>query len=163
MPPIIEVKVSGLDKIEDALERAPLRIAKQIMRNALKVAAAIWQREMVARVRRGPHHPPGGGSVDYGVIAENISMSTTVKSDLEGSARVGVPAKLYWAKFLEFGTGPRARRPKNVSKKAWQQQGGGNRMPAFPFVRQSGSSRAQDVLDTFTDAARSEIEQEYGK
>jgi HK97 gp10 family phage protein len=161
MPSVVEVRVSGLDKIEEALEHAPLRVAKRILRTALVAAGKIWKDEMISRVRRGPHHPPGGGKVSYDVIADHMSMSTSVKSDLEGSVSVGVSTKLYWGKFLEFGTGPRARRPKGVSKKSWRDQGSGNRMPAFPFIRISASARAEDVLEKFTSECRAALDEEF--
>jgi HK97 gp10 family phage protein len=172
---VIEVKISGLDKLEDALERAPLRVARNIMRRSLAAAVKPWQQEMISRVRRGWHHfastavkgirAPGGGafggrSRDFGVIARSIGISTSVRSDLEGVARVGVSGKAFWAKFLEFGTGSRERKQRGKRSKG---NAGGNYMPAFPFVGPAGQSRSQEVLDTFTTGIRSEIEQELGK
>jgi HK97 gp10 family phage protein len=161
MAHVVEVRVSGLAQLEDWLEHAPLRISRRILRDALKPAGAIWQRAMADRVRRGPHHPEGGGAEEFGVIADHVSESVSVKSDLEASVRVGVSAKLYWAKFLEFGTGPRARRPREISRSTWRKlTHGTNRMPAFPFVRQSGEENAQAVLDEFTSRAREAIAEE---
>jgi Bacteriophage HK97-gp10, putative tail-component len=160
MASVIEVKVRGLDRIEDALERAPLRVAKRIMRNALVAAGRIWKDEIASRVRRGPHHPEGGGSVEYDLLANNVSISTSVKSDLEGSVSVGFRSKFYWARYLEFGTGSRDRRRPGVSR-AERRKFGGNRMPPFPFLRQSGYSRASAVLDRFEQGVRQALNAEY--
>jgi hypothetical protein len=163
--PVIEVKVEGLDKIEEALERAPLRIAKKIMRDALKAAGEIWRQEIAARARRGPHHPGGGGAVQYDLLANNVGMSTTVKSDLEGSVRVGFLQKFYWAIFLEKGTGPRARRRPGMtrarSRALAREAAHQNIEPARPFVAAAGAARAQEVLDRFTEGVSKALQDEY--
>jgi HK97 gp10 family phage protein len=159
MARVIEVKISGLDQIQELLEHAPLRASKQIMRNALRAAGRIWQQEIAARVRRGPHHGKKG-EVEFGVLASHVSLSTHINSDLEGSVSIGFSRKLFWAKFLEFGTGPRARRPSGISRKAWRAIGGGNRMPAFPFMRQAAETKKQEVLDKFIERTRAALEQE---
>jgi len=167
MPAVIEVKISGLDKIEEALEHAPLRVAKSIMRNALVAAGRIWKSEIAARVRRGPHHPDGGGAVEYDVLANNVQMRTHVSGqEVQGSVSVGFSSKFYWAKFLERGTGPRDRwKGKGSTRADYRAKGaakaGGNRMPAFPFMAQSGQARSQDVLDRFTEGVKQALGEEY--
>jgi hypothetical protein len=167
MPPVIEAKVSGLAGIEEALEHAPLRVAKQIMRNALVAAGRIWKSEIAARVRRGPHHPDGGGKPEYDVLANNVQIRTHVSgSEVQGSVSVGFSSKFYWAKFLERGTGPRERwKGKGSTRAAFRAKGaarpGGNRMPAFPFMAQSGQARSQDVLDRFTEGVQQALSEEY--
>ncbi|HEY0701264.1 MAG TPA: HK97-gp10 family putative phage morphogenesis protein [Candidatus Acidoferrales bacterium] len=157
MARVVEVKITGLDQIEEMLERAPLRAAKAIMRNALRAAGRIWQQEIAARVRRGPHHGDKAHQVEFGILANHVSLSTHINGELEGSVSVGFSSKLYWAKFLEFGTGPRIRRPKGTSRKAATS---GNRMPAFPFIRQSGEAKKQEVLDKFIERTREALEKE---
>lgn len=163
MRSVVEVKVSGLDKIEDALERAPLRVAKRIMRNALVGAGRIWQRAIAARVRRGPHHPKGGGPTEFAVLANNVGLSTSVKQDLEGRVRVGFSSKFPWASWLEKGTAPRSRRKSGLTRAASRNQARGNVMPAFPFLAPAGQASAGDVLDRFTDGVKQALGEEYGK
>lgn len=161
MRTVVEAKVSGLDRIEEALEHAPLRVAKRIMRNALVAAGRIWKTEIAARVRRGPHHPEGGGSAQYGVLANNVSISSTVKSDLEGSVRVGFRPSFYWARYLEQGTGPRSRRRRGLTRAQSRARAKGNRMPAFPFLGQAGQAGSQSVLDRFTEGVSQALGEEY--
>ena len=163
MANVVEVKISGLDRISDALEHAPLRVAKRIMRNALVGAGRIWKSAIVSLVRRGPHHPPGGGATEYGVLANNVSISTSVKSDLEGRVRVGFSSKFPWATWLERGTGPRSRRKPGLTRAQSRTQARSNQMPAFPYMAQAGQAGSRDVLDRFTEGVGQALGEEYGK
>lgn len=125
----VTVQITGLDKIEDALERAPITSSRRIMRTGLAAAAFIWEREMEARVQQGWHHDKSkGGAHEFAFLAQHIETKVTVKSDLEGTAAVGPARSGYWAGFLEFGT---------------------SKMRAYPFIRASFESRKEDVLDEF--------------
>src|SRR5581483_1635074 len=122
----------------------------------------IWQRAIAARVRRGPHHPPGGGSVDYGVLAKNVNLSTSVKQDLEGRVRVGFSHRFPWALWLERGTGPRSRRRAGLTRSQTRARARGNVMPAFPFLGAAGQAESGAVLDRFTDGVKQALGEEYG-
>jgi HK97 gp10 family phage protein len=137
---VIEINITGLDKIEAALENMPIRASRQIMRTGLKFATFIWQREMESRVRQGWHHAKGKNAQrQFGFIANHVETKVTVKSDLEGTAGVGPAKSAFWAKFLEFGT---------------------SKAPAYPFIRAAFESRKQDVLDEFIIETKAALERE---
>jgi HK97 gp10 family phage protein len=145
MAKIVDVKISGLSEIQEKLEHLPIKASRTIMRRSLRVAAQIWVDEMKSRVRRGPHHFKGGFDL-FGVIAKTIGMRLKVNSDLQGSATVGVPKKVFWARFVEFGTKVRFRGKKSGGKRTGGTTG---QMPAFPFARPAFEAKKQEVLDKF--------------
>lgn len=137
----IEFKITGGAELERALEELPLKASRRIVRQETTPAAALWAEEMRARVRRGMHREPGGAA-QFGVIADGIVQRTTVRSDLSATARVGPAAKIYWAKFVEYGT--RVRHGRGA-------------MPAFPFGRPAFESRKGAVLERFISGIRSAL------
>lgn len=165
MAKLIEVKVSGLSELEDRLERAPLRVAKNIMRSALKSAAEIWATSMAARVIRGPHQE-AHGATEFGAIAKDIHIRVSVKSDLEGTAAVGPGPNSYWARFVEFGTRLRHRGKitgyARSQGKRLKNRGGGSTgtMPPFPFMRPAFEEEKGAVLEKFSDGVRQALDEE---
>lgn len=139
MAKVVEVHINGLDEICDKLEHLPINASRRIMRRSLKDAGQIWLDEMKARVRQGEHHFKDK-TTEFGVIAKNIIMRVSARSDVSGYVRVGVrerrndPKSPFWALFVEFGTAVRKR---------------GGKMPAFPFARPAFESKKKEVLDTF--------------
>jgi HK97 gp10 family phage protein len=145
MASIVEVKISGLDELEEKLEHLPIKVSRTIIRRSLKEAAQIFLDEMKARVRRGVHHFKGSQDA-FAVIQKSIGMRLRVTSDLEGSATVGVPKSVFWAKFVEFGTKARFRGKKSGGKRSGGPTG---TMPSYPFVRPAFEAKKQEVLDKF--------------
>ena len=140
MPNVVEFKITGMAEIEDALERAPLRVSRRVLRTGLLAAAFVWAREMEARARQGWHHGKGKHTEhQFGVLARSIVTRASVKSDLEGSVRVGPAKGTFWSVFLEFGT---------------------SKMRAFPFIRTAFETRKQDVLSEFEIETKAALERE---
>jgi HK97 gp10 family phage protein len=156
MAKAVEVKISGLAEIQDKLEHLPIKASRKIMRRSLREAAQIWLDEMKARVRRGPHHFKGGSDL-FGVIAKTLSMRVSSRSDVSGSAVVGVPKKVFWASFVEFGTKVRFRGKKSGGKRSGATTG---QMPAFPFMRPAFEAKRQEVLDKFVADMKQSLEEE---
>jgi HK97 gp10 family phage protein len=156
MAEIVKVKISGLSELQEKLERLPIKASKKIIRRSLLVAARIWLEEMKGRVRRGPHHFKGGNDL-FGVIAKTLGIRLRVTSDLSGSAVVGVPKKVFWASFVEFGTKVRFRGKKSGGKRSGGTTGA---MPAFPFARPSFEAKKQEVLDKFKADLKLALEEE---
>lgn len=144
----IELKIAGGAELERKLEELPRKAAERIVRRECQAAAVPWRDEMASRVRRGWHvwqrttlrdrrnkrTAEGGRTRDFGVIATNIRMQTSVEpGDLASSTRVYPDPRAFWAKFLEFGT-------------AHQR--------AFPFIRPSFESEKSTVLDRFISGVR---------
>jgi HK97 gp10 family phage protein len=153
---VVDVKISGLEELQEKLEHLPIKASRKIMRRSLRAAAQIWVDEMKARVRRGPHHFKGGFDL-FGVIAKTIGMRISVNSDLEGTATVGVPKKVFWAKFVEFGTKVRFRGKKTGGKRSGATTG---QMPSFPFARPAFEAKKNEVLEKFKSDLREALEEE---
>jgi len=155
MAKVIEVKIRGLDELQEKLEHLPIKASRTIMRRSLRAAAQIWAAEMKARVRRGVHHFKGGFDL-FGVIAKTIGIRVSARSDVSGSAVVGVPRKVFWASFVEFGTKVRFRGKKSGGKRGGATTG---TMPAFPFARPAFEAKKQEVLDKFTAEMKQALEE----
>ena len=154
MPEVLQFKIEGLAELTEKLENLPHKAAQTILRTAMKEAAQIWEEEMRLTVRQGWHHSRRGGQAvgrkavagseverDFGVIADNLITTSVEHSDLNGYAKVG-PAKevgdlkIFWARYLEFGT-------RKMSPRSFM-------VPAF-------ETRKQDVLDEFIYEARAAL------
>jgi HK97 gp10 family phage protein len=144
MSKVVEVKISGGRELYEMLEERPKRIAKAIIRKALKRAAGIWRGEMKDRVAQGWHvwkSSTKGRSREWGFLRGHIGMKLSVRGDeLEGSCAVGPVKKGFWAQFLEFGRSDQA---------------------AQPFIRPAFESRKEDVLAEFISTAQEELEKEW--
>jgi len=156
MAKVVELKINGLAEIQDKLEHLPIKASRKIMRRSLRAAAQIWLDEMKSRVRRGPHHFKGGSDL-FGVIAKTLGLRVTARSDVSGSATVGVPRKVFWASFVEFGTKVRFRGKKSGGKRSGATTG---EMPAFPFARPAFEAKKQEVLDKFVADMKLALEEE---
>lgn len=146
MPGVIEVKITGGDELEKKLEDVSRKIAKAIIRSALRSAAGIWREEMKDRAKKGWHVWQGskqGRSREFGLVSGHIGMKFAVRGDdLEATAQVGPMRKFFWSLFMEFGT---------------------RKMAARPFIRQSFESRKQDVLNKFIEVAKEKVESQGGE
>ena len=156
MAKVVEVKISGLEELQDKLEHLPIKASRSVMRRSLRAAAQIWLDDMRARVRRGPHHFKGGFDL-FGVIAKTLGMRVRVSSDVSGSVTVGVPKKVFWASFVEFGTKVRFRGKKSGGKRSGATTG---QMPSFPFARPTFEAKKQEVLDKFIADTKLALEEE---
>jgi hypothetical protein len=79
----VEVKVSGLDELERALEKLPKDLADQIVKHTLKGAGEIVQKKMVELVPK-----------DSGILARHIKVKVKLEGkktsgDIGGVALVG--------------------------------------------------------------------------
>ena len=157
----IKVKLPGFAEFEHKLEELPLKAARHIVRDVLHQVGEVWRNAIAALVRRGAHHGgKNGKSVanddpePAGFIAENIAIVIRTKSDVSATMSVGPSKKAFWAKWLEFGTGPRVRGNEThgrnlhgLARKIYQRYQSGDRMPAFPFVRPAFDETEGEVLE----------------
>ena len=156
MAKVVEVKINGLSELQDKLEHLPIKASRKIMRRSLRAAAQIWLDEMKAKVLRGPHHFKGGFDL-FGVIAKTLTMRVSVKSDLEGTATVGVPRKVFWASFVEKGTEVRFRGKKTGGKRHGATTG---KMKPKAFAVPAFETKKQEVLDKFIADTKLALEEE---
>lgn len=113
MPNGISVRVEG-EELFEKLEHLPLRVAKAIIRSAVRAGAEVFRQEMKARAPRGWHvfrrtsykgQKYKGRSREFGVLSRAIVMSISTRGDeLEGTAKIGPNKKAFWGLFEEFGT-----------------------------------------------------------
>jgi HK97 gp10 family phage protein len=149
----IELKITGLAELEQALETLPLKASRRIVRQEATAAAEPWAQEMRSIVRRGPHHD-AAGKVTFDLIANNIVQRATVHNDLSATVKVGPAAnvggyKLFYVWFLELtgraaGVGPSGRHYPA--------------MPRYPFIRPAFDVAKGDVLDRFISGIRAALQ-----
>lgn len=119
----LEVKITGLDEVQKALEELPEKVARKNLRAALKAGANVIKAGQMAMA---PH--------DTGFEQEHIDIRTRLRGDeLAGTAYIGPNRKIVrperlnkaaksgkpwrqWtaemvAKFFEFGTSKMAKKP----------------------------------------------------
>jgi HK97 gp10 family phage protein len=107
MAELIECEVKGLEEIQQALESVPRAIARGLLRKAMARAANLWREEMAQRAPRLLTVKLAGNPKQVrlpGDLARHIGIKVVVNSDLEGSVQVGPSKRVFWSKFLEFGT-----------------------------------------------------------
>ena|SRR5215469_14801679 len=78
----VEVKITGLDEIQKALEELPRQVARQIVRRTLREAGNIVKKKMVELVPR-----------DSGLLSKHFKVSTKLlgkKTDGDIGGRVFV-------------------------------------------------------------------------
>ena len=84
------VHVKGLSALNDFLQQLPVRLEKNIMRSAMRQGAKVMQRQAIANV-----------PVKSGALKKSIKIGTRVRG---GRVTAAVKTKLFYAKFVEFGT-----------------------------------------------------------
>ena len=108
-----EFAVKGLRELGETLKELPDRVAKKVLRNALKKAAIPIRNEAQRRVLRaagGPTYPvqkPGsrkGGPKGPGHAADNIIAKVSLTKKRGAEAKVGPDAPHWYVAFQEFGT-----------------------------------------------------------
>ena len=85
-----DVHVTGLKELQSFLDTLPVKLEKNIMRSAMRQGAKVMQRQAVANV-----------PVKSGDLKKSIKIGTRVRG---GRVTAMVKTKLFYAKFVEFGT-----------------------------------------------------------
>jgi HK97 gp10 family phage protein len=100
----------------------------------------------------------------FGFLASNIVVAIRTKNDLEATLKVGPSSAAFWGKFLEFGTGPRTRSDetgghnlRGTARKLFQKWNGGNKMPAFPFVRPAFDETEGEIMEVLRQRVRDSL------
>ncbi len=145
---LIEAKISGGDEIQEKLERLPARIAKAIIRTAVRAGGQVFRDQMKLKAPQGWHvfrstkykgQRFKGRSREFGILSRAIAMKLSIRGDeLVGSASVGPDKKAFWGLFQEFG-----------AKK--------NNQPARPFIRATFEAVKDKALDAFIVTAKEEL------
>lgn len=135
-----EFKISGLDELQSKLNRLPVEYSKKVLRNALRPAAEVFQKEIQLLAAK-----------DTGWLSENVTVRVTTNDLDQGSAHVSFSKKpnpkshalaIYEALWKEFGFVHR----------------GGKHIPAQPFIRPAFESKKQEVVDTFVQRAKDALD-----
>jgi HK97 gp10 family phage protein len=159
------VKIDGLDKLQRALERMPLAVARRLFREALHAAAEIWVTEMALRAPKleGVKLSENPRNVRIpGDLSRHIGMRVMVNSDLQATAQVGPSKRTFWGLFQEIG---RRASASGQRLPAWlgggrRRSGGASFMKAQPFVRPAFYGKADAVLDKFVAETKRVVEEE---
>ena len=94
MPVDVDVKISGLEKLQADLDKAAKQAVKNYLRSAAKDAAQIWVQAIVDSAPR-----------DTGFLAEHIEVATRfLELGTKLTLQVGPAPQAFYASFIEFGT-----------------------------------------------------------
>jgi HK97 gp10 family phage protein len=132
----VEVKITGLDKIQHALEQEIPKKAAAAMRGALRDGAKIIQSAIIQEAPK-----------DTGLLAEHIDVKTRVRGTaLTGSAFVGPNSKVVYPPALgKFGNKIRRAMPAWVVARFLE--GGTSKMAARPFMTQAFEGNKSKAVD----------------
>lgn len=145
------ISVTGLADLEKRLLAFPDRIAKNILSGAMRAGAVEIQREarQKAPVSSAPHHLGKKGQKSYTLI-EPGTLKKSIRVRLAPRKSRTVPieywvyvsSKIYYWKFVEFGT------PK---------------MSAQPFMRPAFESKKEAAVERVREYLAARIEKEAAK
>lgn len=85
-----DVHVKGLEDLQKFLDELPAKVEKNIIRSALRAGAKLIQQQAVANV-----------PVKSGELRNSLKISTRARV---GRVTASVKTKLFYARFVEFGT-----------------------------------------------------------
>ena len=148
----VDVRVEGLDELTRRFDQVPPKIAKAIMRRALKASAQVFLNAMQQEVRRRT-----------GFLAAHLGLKIRLTRDeYGGTASVGAlktnyPLNMRGATLPATGDRPnRSRVTTTISAASVARflEFGTRKMPAFPFIRRSFEAEKSAALDTFVTAAK---------
>jgi HK97 gp10 family phage protein len=111
-------KLVGLSELKAKLAALPVKLAKRVIRPALKDAGEIIQQAAGVRAPR-----------KTGTLTTNVVVEVTVHNDLQAEAKIGPDEKSFYGKFSELGTAPHDEPTKDGT--TWRHPG----EPARPWLR----------------------------
>jgi HK97 gp10 family phage protein len=148
----VDVRVEGLDELTRRFDTVPPKIAKAIIRRALKASAQVFLSAMIGEVRRRT-----------GFLAAHLGLRVRLTRDeyggtaSVGALKVNYPLDTRGAQLPTTGRPPnRSRISTTISADAVARflEFGTRKMPAFPFIRRSFESEKSTALATFVSAAK---------
>lgn len=136
----VTFEVSGLDELQDKLNRLPVEFSRKALRTALRPAGLVFRNAIKAAAPRLT-----------GWMADHITVRAKTNNYDEGEVRVGFSGKskpggnasaVYEALYSEFGT---------------------VKEPARPFIRPAFESSKQNALDAFITRLRDNLDEIFHK
>lgn len=136
---MVEMQVSGMRELQDALKRLPDKIARNALRSAVNAGAAVIRNEARARVptrtgrlrkaiyQRQIRERSGAGTQTFYVGWRARGTKRSGKSQTHGA---------FYGRFVEFGT---------------------SRMAAKPFLRPAFEARKHDAVARIREKLRERI------
>lgn len=106
MPELVEFRMTGLEQINQALSQLPEKLARNVMRGALRAAAKPIKEEAFALA-----------PVSSGRLADSVRVTSRIKNGIPTAAvkaggKGARSASVFWARWVEKGTRAHEIRPK---------------------------------------------------
>ena len=111
------IQITGLADLEKRLRGLSDKLAKNVLRGAVRAGAVVIQKEAKAKVpiASGPYlHGRKGIKTWYqpGTLKKGIKIRSAPRGKAKGIEYwVYVSKNLFWWKFIEFGTSKKGKRP----------------------------------------------------
>jgi HK97 gp10 family phage protein len=143
---MFEVKIDGLDKLQDALLKLEPAKAKAALRGALKAGADPIKQDMAA-----------SAPYESGILEENIGvkLSTKGSSELRGAAFIGPTGKGKYPP--QGGPGKKKRSAMPVATIARFLEFGTSKMAARPFMTQAFERQKGNALERIIQVLREKL------
>lgn len=111
---MIEIKISGLKELKDALQKLPERVQKRVLRGATMAGAQVIKKAAKQRAPVGtvPHKDAKGRTIAPGNLRKSIiARAKKGASKTSVTVSVGPSSRGFYGMFHEFGTSKMAARP----------------------------------------------------
>lgn len=136
----VRFQITGLDQLEAKLQELPRKFARKAIREALRPAAEIIQREMEHLAHKAT-----------GWLAAHITLRVSTSGQDRGRATIGFSSEKK----------PRAKgRQTDARYEALYNEFGTRKMAARPFIRPAFDAKAESALDIIIRKLRENLEQE---
>jgi len=152
---MLTVKITGLDKLQQTLEKLPKDVAKNVLKSALKETATELRKRIVAAAPK-----------DTGFLSKHFVVSFKfIKGELAATASVGPSGKAIYPasrdksltkKQQGVGTGKNAKKGGYVPTKSVARflEFGTSKMSAHPFIRPAWGAFQNEALNLITEKLR---------
>jgi HK97 gp10 family phage protein len=134
---MVDVKVTGLQELADAMQRLPTAMQQTVVRAGLTAAGQVFVNGMARRAPKDPNHRVVRRGQAYPVpLSQSMTQRLTVSKGV-AKVRVGPSSKAFWGRFQEFGT---------------------RFQPAQPFMAPTLKDDDQRAVAAFVVAARAQMD-----
>jgi HK97 gp10 family phage protein len=129
----VTVQVEGLTELNQTLLDLGDKVAKQFLRKAGKVASDLF---VQAAKQRAPVLKKPTRQRQAGTLRDSIIAKVSLRQGKGLVVRVGPDKKVFYARFVEFGT---------------------SKMPAKPYMRPAWDGEKDAALNAFAESLKAQI------
>jgi HK97 gp10 family phage protein len=144
MAEIVTVKITGLDQLQDKLNRLPAEASRKALKKGLRPAGLVLKNEIQTQARKLT-----------GWMAKQVFTRIKTNNLDEGQVKVSLSRKQNPARI-----GKEKHVPGAINEALWNEFGT-SKMAARPFIRPAFESKKEAAVDAFVRALRETLEEVF--